>query len=86
MPADAESLLPFRAAAIDKASAAANSGIVKQKIDMIGVEITRNGLGECQHLIFAGHVGHECRYSRAVLCLKQAEPLGFPQVLRENIA
>jgi len=86
MPADAESLLPFRAAAIDKASAAANSGIVKQKIDMIGVEITRNGLGECQHLIFYRDIGEERRHARALPRLRQAKPLGFGHRLGKHIA
>src|SRR6516162_4104542 len=38
VPANAEGLFPFCPVAIDKAAASANTGIVEQKMDMIGVE------------------------------------------------
>ena len=86
VPADAERSVPLCAAGIDKASAAADSGIVEQKMDTIGGEIACYGFGECQHLIFDRDIGHECRYPRTLPRLRHAKLFGFSHGLSKHIA
>src|SRR6516165_2312654 len=86
VPADAKGLFPFAAVAVDKAATATDSGVVEQKMDVLGVEIAPHGVSESQHLFFDRHVGRRRRHPRPLARLRQAKPLGFSHALRRHIA
>src|SRR6202043_3988947 len=86
-PADVEHALPFVAAVGNHAAAAADTGVVEQQMDLVGLVTVGNLVAKPLDLRPVGDIDDVCRDAQSLRQSRRlTQPLRFRQAARRDVA